>query len=136
MMVNYWAVLVCAIASMVIGSIWFGPMFGKMYISLMGMDKMSPEQQAQAKKGMVLTYVWQFVASLVMFYVLARFVVGLGQLSVTGGVMVALWAWIGFIVPMKLGDALWGGKMQLFWLGVGNSLVTMVVCGAIIGTMK
>jgi len=136
MTVNFWAVLVSAVASMVIGSIWFGPLFGKMYISLMGMDKKSPEEQAQMKKGMMLTYVWQFIASLVMFYVLARFVGGLGQLSVMGGVMVALWVWIGFVVPMKLGDALWGGKMQLFWIGIGNSLVTLAVSGAIIGAMK
>ena len=36
MSVNYWAVFVSAIASMVIGSIWYGPLFGKMFIREMG----------------------------------------------------------------------------------------------------
>jgi hypothetical protein len=131
--INFWAVLVAAVASMVIGSIWFGPMFGKMYISLMGMDKQSPEEQAKMKKGMTLTYVWQFIASIVMFYVLAWFMVHVGKTDVMGGVKTSLWAWLGFIVTMKLGDALWGGKIKLFWLGAGNSLITMVVGGIILG---
>src|SRR5205814_1703579 len=109
-----------AVASMVIGSIWYGPLFGKMYISLMGMDKKSPEEQAKMKKGMMLMYLWQFIAPLVMFYVLADLIVWYygSMMSAKSGVIMAFWIWIGFVVPLKLGDALWGGKMKLFWLGI------------------
>ena len=134
--VNYWAILVSAVAAMVIGSVWFGPLFGKMYIHEMGMDTMSPEKQAEMKKGMMLTYVWQFIASLVMFYVLAWLIGATGHMSLMGGMKAAGLAWLGFIVPLKLGDALWGGKMTLFWLSIGNSLITLVVGGAIIGAWK
>lgn len=138
--VNYLAVLVSAVASMVIGSIWYGPLFGKKFIALMGMDKMSPEQQAEMKKGMTMTYVWQFIASLVMFYVLAH-VMGLSQSfynysPVQTGLTTAFWVWLGFVVPIKLGDALWGGKMALFWLGIGNMLLTLLAAGAIIGAWR
>ena len=30
--INFWAVLVSAIASLVVGSIWYGPLFGKMFM--------------------------------------------------------------------------------------------------------
>ncbi len=135
--INYWAVVVSAIASMVVGSIWYGPLFGKKYMQLMGFNSLSPEQQAEMKKGMAMTYVWQFVASLVMFYVLAH-IMGLSQnfyhySAVQTGLTTAFWTWLGFVVPLKLGDALWGGKMALFWLGVGNMLITLLVGGAIIG---
>ena len=133
MSVNFWAVLVSAVASMVIGSIWFGPLFGKKYISAMGLDKKTPEEQAAMKKGMMMSYVWQFISSLVMFYVLAWFILGTGMWGAGGGAQIAFWAWLGFVVPLKLGDALWGGKMLLFWLGIGNSLITVLVGGAIIG---
>ncbi|MEJ0021989.1 MAG: DUF1761 domain-containing protein [Candidatus Doudnabacteria bacterium] len=135
MHVNWLAILVSAVASMIIGSIWFGPLFGKMYMSAVGMDKWSPEKQAAMKKSMMMTYVWQFIASVVMFYVFARFVVGLNQLTVSGSVMTAFWVWIGFIVPQKLGDSLWGGKMTLFWLGIGGSAVTLLATGLVIGAM-
>ncbi|OGI67608.1 hypothetical protein A2732_02310 [Candidatus Nomurabacteria bacterium RIFCSPHIGHO2_01_FULL_40_10] len=133
MEINYLAVLVAAIASMVVGSVWYGPLFGKKFAQAMGMDKLSPEQQAEMKKGMTMTYLWQFVASLVMFYVLAWLMGALNQMSVVGGLTAAFWVWIGFVVPLKLSDAIWGGKMSLFWIDIGANLVTLLVAGAIIG---
>ncbi len=135
MEVNFLAVLVSAIASMVIGSIWYGPLFGKQFMRVSGMDQWSPEKRAEMKKSMGMTYLVQFIASLVTFYILARFMDDLGQMSVSGGLTVALLAWIGFVVPIKLGDALWGGKMPMFWLGIGNMLITLLAAGAIIGAM-
>jgi len=134
--VNVWAVLVSAVASMVIGSLWYGPLFGKTFMTAMGMDTWSPEQQAKMKKAMAVTYLSQFIASLVMFYVFAWIMGGLNQVSVPGGLTAAFWVWIGFVVPLKLGDALWGGKMVLFWLGAGNMLLTLLAAGAIIGAWK
>jgi hypothetical protein len=131
--VNLWAVLVSAIASMVIGSIWFGPLFGKMFMEAMGMKKWTPKQRAEMRNRMVLSYIGQFIASLVMFYVLAGLIVGFGHLDLMGGIETALIVWIGIIVPVKFGDAVWGGKSTLFWLGIGDMLVTMLAAGIIIG---
>lgn len=133
MEINYLAVLVSAVVSMIIGSVWYGPLFGKQFMHAMGFDALTPEKQAEMKKAMTMTYVVQFIASLVMFYVLARFIGGLGDMTVQNGMTVAFWAWLGFVVPIKLGDALWGGKMSLFWLGAGYNLVLLLVTGAIIG---
>lgn len=133
--VNYWAILLSAVASMVVGSVWYGPLFGKMFGSLMGMDKMTPEQQAEMKKGMTKTYLLQFLASLLMFWVLAWLISALNMKGVLGGIQSAFWVWLGFIVPIKLGDALWGGKMKLFWLGIGNMLLTLLAGGVILGLM-
>lgn len=118
---------------MVIGSVWYGPLFGKKFQQVMGMDKWSPERQAQEKKKMGKLYATQLVASLVMFYVLAAFIDRTGSLGVAGGVSVAFWTWIGFVVPVQLGSAIWGGNMMLFWLGAGNMLLTLLAAGAIIG---
>lgn len=136
MQINWLAVLAAAIASMIIGSVWYWPIFGKLYISLMGMDKLSQEEQAKMKKGMMMTYVWQFIASVVTFVVLDRFIISLHITSISGAVITALFAWIGFIVPVQLGNALWGGKLKLFWLGAGNSFLTMVAAGLIFGLWK
>ncbi|OGE86018.1 MAG: hypothetical protein A3J48_03225 [Candidatus Doudnabacteria bacterium RIFCSPHIGHO2_02_FULL_46_11] len=131
--VNLLAVLVAAVASMIIGSIWYGPLFGKQFIQAMGMDKWSPEKQAAEKKKMGMTYALQFVGSLVMFYVLAGFIGRMGDLTLNEGVITALWVWIGFAVPFKLAEEIWGGNMKLFWIGIGSHLVTLLAAGAIIG---
>ena len=134
--VNLWAVLVAAIASMVIGSVWHGPLFGNRYMQAMGMDSWSEEKKAEMKKCMKQAYVWQFIASLLMIYVLACFMWLTNQMTILGGLTVAFWAWIGFVVPVKLSEALWGGKMILFWIGIGNMLVTLLVAGAIVGAWQ
>lgn len=134
--VNYLAVFAAAVASMVVGSIWYGPLFGKKFMVEIGMDKWTPERQAAEKKKMGMTYALQFVASLVMFYVLAGLIVGFAQTTALKGAMTGFIMWLGFVVPVKLGDAIWGGKMSLFWLGAGNMLVTLLVAGAIIGVWR
>ena len=136
MQVNILAVLLSAVASMVVGSLWYGPFFGKAFIAAMGWDKLSQEQRDAMKKSMYLTYFWQFVASVVMFYVLAWLMNGLQQTTVMGGLQSAFMIWLGFILPLKLGDVLWGGKKILFWIGVSNSLVTVLIGGVILGMWR
>jgi hypothetical protein len=48
--IHYWAVLVSAIVSMIIGSIWYGPLFGKLFMREMGMDTWSKEKQDANKQ--------------------------------------------------------------------------------------
>lgn len=134
--INYLAVLLAAVASMVIGSLWYGPLFGKVFMRAMGMDSMTPEQKESMKKGMMWSYVAQFVGSLVMIFVLAWFVGALGNGTMMGALKTAFLGWLGFIVPVKLGDALWGGKKEIFWLGVGNTLLTLLVAAAIIAALS
>ncbi|OGH92149.1 MAG: hypothetical protein A2534_00885 [Candidatus Magasanikbacteria bacterium RIFOXYD2_FULL_39_9] len=136
--VDFLPVLVAAVASMVIGSIWYGPLFGKKFMVAMGMDKWTPEQQVAMKKKMWMSYVGQFVASLVMFYVLAgityNFVYSFAQGGWAKGAMVGFIMWVGFVLPLKVGDVLWGGNKTLFWLESLNMLITLLAAGAIIGT--
>lgn len=134
--VNFWAVLVSAIASMIIGSIWYGPLFGKMFMDAMGMKEWTSRERLKMKDRMIISYIGQFLASLVMFYMLAGLIVGFDHLSVIGGIETALLVWIGFVVPLKIGDAIWGGKMTLFWLGIGDMLIILVVSGIIIGAWR
>jgi len=131
--INLYSIIVSAIASMVIGSIWYGPLFGKIFITAMGMDTWSQERKDAEKKKMGKLYFGQFVASIVMFYVLAMLMGRLDELSISTGLMTAFWVWLGFVVPVQFGNAIWGGKMTLFWLGAGNMLLTLLAAGAIIG---
>jgi len=131
--INIWAVLVAAVVSMIIGSVWYGPVFGKQYMLAKGMDKWSKEKQDKMKKAMPVTFLAQFIANVIMFYAFAMIVSGLNQNSLIGGIKVGLLIWIGFILPLKLGEELWGGKMILFWYGAGSMLLTLLAAGAIVG---
>ena len=131
--VNYVAVLVAAVASMIVGALWYGPLFGKKYIKEMGWENHTPEEREKMKKGMMKSYVIQFIASFVMFFVLDWYVNTGINTGLTAGLGNAFGVWIGFIVPIKLGDMLWGGKKSLFWLSIGSTLITLLVGGVILG---
>ena len=135
--INYWAVLAAAVASMVIGSLWYGPLFGKMWIALSGM---SEAKMNEAKsRGMTTVYIVAFIGSLVMSYVLAHALVfAASYMRVSGigaGLMVGFWNWLGFVAPVTLGMVLWEGKSWKLWI-LNNSyyLVTLLVMGVILAS--
>ena len=130
--INYLTVLFAAIASMIIGGLWYGPIFGKKWIALMGW---TPEQvEAGKKKGMGKNYALMFLGSLLMSFVLAHsFIFASSYLNMEGaaaGIMVGVWSWIGLIVPVTMSSVLWEGKSWRLWvLNNGYYLVTLSVMG-------
>jgi hypothetical protein len=137
--INHLAVLACGVASMVLGSLWYGPVFGKAWIALSGF---TPEKLAEAKKkSMAASYGLMFVGALLMAYVLAHSLVfGNAYLKTSGpmsGAMGAFWNWLGFIAPVTLGKVLWDGKPWKLWmLDSGYYLVLLVVMGIILTGWK
>ena len=129
---NYLAILVSAVLAMVIGSLWYGPIFGKQYMKVMGMDMMTPEMKAAMKKKMWGMYFVQFVLSLVSIYVLAY---------MGASVKMAFWVWLGFVMPTIGSGALWSGKSKsmswsLFFLTAGCNLVTFLAYGWVLSMWK
>jgi hypothetical protein len=102
--INLWAVLASTVVAIIIGSIWYGPLFGKKFMEASGMNKWTPEQQAAMKKKMMLSYAGQFIASFVLFYTVAGIVLGFGHATALEGMMGAFFIWLGIIVPVKVGD--------------------------------
>lgn len=137
--INMIAVLVAAVASIVVGFLWYGSVFGKIWIELSGFSKADMEKAK--KKGMAKEYGLMFVGSLVMAYVLAHALVfGNAFLQTSGasaGLMVGFWNWLGFVMPVTLSAVLWEGKSWKLWvLNNGYYLVTLCVMGMILAMWK
>lgn len=137
--INYFAVLVAAIASMVIGFLWYGPIFGKQWIALSGMN---PTQMDKIKPGgMSKTYLLAFIGSLLISYVLAHAIIFAGTYMHVEGINLGLTAgffnWLGFIAPVSFGSVLWEQKPWKLWF-IDNSyhLVTLMVMGIILALWK
>ncbi len=134
--VNYWAILVAALANMVLGFVWYGPLFGKLWMSLMGMTKEHMDA-AKAKGGMWKGYLLAFIGSLVMGYVLAHSLVFasayLQAAGIGAGLMVGFWSWLGFIAPVTLGSVLWEGKSWKLWfLMNAYYLLALLIMGSVL----
>jgi hypothetical protein len=133
--INFVAVLISAIVSMIIGWVWYGPLFGKKFKDAMGWSNHSPEEVARMKKSMTKSYVLQFIGSLVMFFVMSWYVNTSVNRGIVGALGNAFGLWLGFVVPLSLSNTLWGGKWSLFWMNIGCMLVTFLAAGVIMGAL-
>ncbi len=138
--VNYLAVLVAGVANFILGWLWFGPIFGKVWMGTMGMTMEKVEvMKAEGKmKGMWKNYLLTFVGSLLMAFTLFHVITfGSAYLHITGvsaGLQGALWNWIGFVLPVTIGVVLWDGKSWKYWaITYVYYLVGLLMMGAIIG---
>jgi hypothetical protein len=133
--INYLAVGAGAIAAMLVGGIWYGPLFGKSWIALMGF---TPEKLAELRqKGMAIAYTGQFLGALLMVHVLAYMLAALAVGTVVQGFIVAFWLWLGFVVTVQLGSVLWEGKpVKLLFINATQNLATMLIASAILVLWK
>lgn len=126
--VNYWAVLVAAISSFAIGSLWYAPfLFGKIWQKACGL---SDEDLKNANMGK--TFALAFVLSVVIAYGMAMFFgepVGL-HMGALYGAMTAVFFVIPSIGTLGLFEH---HKLSLFLVNSGYKLVTYTLIGAIIG---
>jgi hypothetical protein len=132
--INLSVVIVAAIAGMCVGYLWYAPFaFSKLWLKSTGynIDLLRAKKE---KQSMPLIYTMSTLAAIVMALVLAAVfnslvVVGLGGIFVTGLVL-----WLGFIVPVKFNDYLFGGdSLTFFLISVGYQLLNILVMAFIIG---
>ena len=142
--INYLAILLCGIVSMVLGFVWYGPLFGKKWMHLMGIshDEMERAKSDPAMKAhMYRSYALMFVGSIVMAFVLAHALIFaskyLGVSGLTAGLQAGFWNWIGFIAPVTLGSVLWEKKPWMLWvLNNAYYLVLLLAMGIILATWQ
>src|SRR3989338_8118559 len=115
--VNYLAVLVAAVASFLLGWLWYGPFFGK------------PSMKLSPVTAMILG----FLTYLIIAYVLAGFISILNAATIVEGMKIAFWIWLGFIATTTLGSFLWEGKsIKLYLLNNAYNLLNILVIAVIL----
>ncbi|HLB86631.1 MAG TPA: DUF1761 domain-containing protein, partial [Terriglobales bacterium] len=73
--VNLWSVLVAAIATMVVGFLWYSPLlFARPWTVAMGYDPDDRAKLEEMRKGAGKSYAIAFVASLVAAFVLGKII--------------------------------------------------------------
>lgn len=120
--VNWVALIAAGVASMAVGFIWYGPLFGKAWMKLSGHKEMGD------KKEMPKTYGIMFVGSLVTAYVLA---------VLNADLMTAFWIWLGFQATLLLHSVLFEGKSwNLYFLNAGHQLISLLAMSWVLNYFK
>ncbi len=141
MEIHFLPILVCAIISMVVGMIWYGPLFGKTWARLIGADPdcmTDPIKRKEANKKAMPLYVIQFVLALLQIWVLSQFIAAGVSAS---GLITSIWLWLGFIVPSVAGGSMWNNDTRKnnwtkFFLTAGFQLVLAIAFGLILNVWR
>ncbi len=133
--VNYVAILVCGVLAMGLGAIWYGPLFGKKWMEIVGANAMDMEARKKMQEGVWKLYVTNFALVLFQVYVLAHFIKGWTEVS---GIENALWIWGAFVMPTIAAASMWNNdSAKISWMRFliqsGYQLVIFVMFGYILG---
>jgi hypothetical protein len=136
--VNYFAVLVAAIVSMIAGFVWYHPaVLGKPWMKLSGhsADSLKAEQKKMGKYY-GLSFILALISAYVLYHVMVMSENFFGYPMVQTGITSAFWMWLGFIMPVQATDQIFGKKnWKLFGINTGYQLVALLLMGLVIGYM-
>jgi len=135
--INYWAVLVATVAAIILGTAWYGPLFGKQWMRIVGitMGEMTPA----VKRSMAKSYTILALTTFVMAFVLAHALSFASQITEAEGVLAsvttAIWVWLGFVAPVTLGSVLWENRPWKYWFITSGYYLVALILMAVVMTV-
>lgn len=129
--VNLLAIALAVVANMVLGMLWYGPLFGKQWMTLVG--KKGDDMQMMAKEIVIALLLATLIAlgmnSILQF---AREVSELDYLQnvlISAGMVATV-----FILPVLGNEMVWEGRNpKLIALNWGHQFATYIVTGLVLG---
>ncbi len=129
--VNFLAILVAGVIHMILGFLWYGPLFSKPWMKLVGMN------QAQSANPNPVIYLIPLVTALIGFYVLALFINAAGMGTLAGGATTGLLAGLGFLATFAGSNYLFSNRpFQLYLIDIGYPVLSLVIAGALLGAWR
>lgn len=133
--VNWLAVLLATLASMVVGSLWYAPpLLGKIWMRLADIDEKKMEKAGL--KPIVISIATSAVLAFVLAYFtyLAYEFYKADYSFLVTALMTAAWAWLGFVgLRLLTHDSYEGRPFTLTLLNSAHELVTMLAMALAIG---
>ena len=135
---NWLAILVAAISTMILGFLWYSPLlFAKAWTREMGYDPNDKAKMDEMKKSAGPAYAGSFAASLLSAFTLALILHGMRAESLHFGMMASFHIWLGFVATVQFTGALFAKQsMKLFAINTGYQLVCFLAMGAILVLWK
>jgi len=136
--VNFPAVIAAVVASFVFGWLWYGPLFGKKWASLMNLPADFKPDPKLMMRGMGLALLGTFLTTYVLLHsaeVWRPSVWGVGADAPAWryGFFGGFFTWLGFYVPLLLGSVAWEGRpWGLFGLNAAYHFINLQLIAMIL----
>jgi len=134
--VNWIAILLATISTMIVGSIWYGPLFGKVWMKLAKVNRDPNMTSGQMALMYIKAFLGSAITAIVLAYAVAVFHKSSSDNYLLDAVFVAVVLWAGFTAArIFMHDLFEGRRKKLTLLSLSNELVTIVVMAVIIGLL-
>ena len=125
----------CAVLAMAVGFVWYGPLFGTVWLRLADIKPNDIKKRQEMQKAAGPLYGVQFVLTFLAALVLDTFIGATTDVKV--GLTVSLLVWLGFVVPTLAGTIMWTAedgqrKKVRFLLQLGYQLVIFLIFGMVL----
>src|SRR5246500_6060018 len=129
--VNVRAVLVCAVATMVVGFLWYSPaLFANPWMKLMGYDPNDKAKIAEMQKSAGPSYFMSLIASILTAFVLGKLIAVSGFSTAVDGLKIGLVVWLGFVTTVQFTNSLFSRQSnKLYMINTGYQLVCYAAMG-------
>lgn len=126
---DYFAVFVAAVASMIVGSIWYGGL-GKVW---MRAARLTPEMTRPSVTLFVVTFLCELVMALVFTVLLGHF----DGYTFTDALAAAFFLWLGFVATTVIVNTRFQGfDWSLPLIDGGHWLLVLLVQGGVLGAFR
>jgi biotin transporter BioY len=110
-------------------------LFGNKFIELIGWSPAKLEQVGN--QNHVKEYLFAFLSSLVLVYVLAYFVQYTKANNAVAGMQTGFWLWLGFIATTQLATVIFEERpLGLYLINIGYQFVACLLTGALLAAWK
>jgi len=135
---NYLAVLAAALSGILLGFVWYSPLFfAKPWMREMGYDPNDRAKIQEMQKSAGPAYLASFAACLISAFTLALFFHWLDVHGLHHGLMASFHIWLGFVATVQLTGALFAKQsMKLFAINTSYQLVCYLAMGAILALWR
>ncbi|WP_078129519.1 DUF1761 domain-containing protein [Leptospira alexanderi] len=136
--INYLAVLAAVVVHFIIGSVWYGPVFGKAWMKEMGIPLDVKPSIKDMIKPMGLMVVGSFLTAYVLFYTTnvwraSSWHAGEDSPAYVYGFFSGFYTWIGFYLPILINTVTFEGRSwKLFFINAGYNLISLQVIAMIL----
>ena len=135
--VNPLAVLVAALIPMIIGSVWYGPLFGEKWMALEGKTEDELRATFNPMKSYGVTFIFAIVMAFVLTHVLNAWEDAYSVTGLMAGIQGGFWMWLGFVVSIGWQQVAFSGQKTPLWtLNMLYNLVTLMAMGALLGVWR
>jgi hypothetical protein len=133
---NWIAIILAALSAMIVGSIWYGPAFGKMWIKLANVKKDPNFTAGKATIMYLATFVTVLVTATVLAYVTTLIHESTTNSFLLDAVFAAILLSLGTVATrLYMQDSFEGRRKMLSALNISNAIVTYLIMAVIIGLL-